>query len=189
MNDDKNAYYLKGIADQDTKVITEIYKDILPGIIAWVKKNGGQEEDAKDLFQEMIISIYKKMKKGDFELTCKFWSYALVVCRNLWFASNRKTDRISYVEVVDDERVEIESDMQEEIERKEQYLLYRKHFQSLSDSCQQVMSLFFAKVKMSEIAEKMKSTESYIKKKKFKCKEELLQRIQNDPIYHELSEI
>ncbi|WP_235296962.1 RNA polymerase sigma factor [Portibacter marinus] len=185
----KNTYYLEGIANRDSKVISEIYKDILPGIISWIRQNGGQEDDAKDLFQEMIVSIYKKLKAGEFELTCKFWSYALVVCRNLWFAKIRKTDRISYVEQVDDDRVEISPGMQEEIEQKEQLKLYRKHFQALSESCQKVLSLFFAKVKMAEIAEKMDSSEGYIKKKKFKCKEELVNKIKADPLFAELTEI
>jgi len=189
MSRNKNTYYLEGIGNRDSKVITEIYKDILPGIVSWIRQNGGNESDAQDLFQEMIVSIYKKQKKGEFELTCKFWSYALVVCRNLWFAKKRKMERISYVDQVDDDRVEIGAGMQEEIEHKEQFKLYRKHFQNLSDSCQKVLSLFFAKVKMATIAEKMSSSEGYIKKKKFKCKEELVSKIKQDPLFTELVEI
>ncbi len=188
MKEGKNAYYLEGIASRDSKVITEIYKDILPGITSWVRQNGGQEEDAKDLFQEMIVSIYKKQKSGDFVLTCKFWSYALVVCRNLWFAKTRKSERISYVEQVDDDRVEIGQSMQEELEQKEQLQLYRMHFASLTESCQKVLSLFFAKVKMAEIARKMDSSEAYIKKKKFKCKENLVRKIKADPLFAELTD-
>lgn len=186
MNDDKNTYYLDGIARRDSKVISEIYKDILPGITTWVRQNGGQEDDAKDIFQEMIISIYKKQKSEEFKLTCKFWSYALVVCRNLWFAKNRKNNRISYVEQIGEEQVVIESGMQEELEQKEQVFLYRKHFAELTESCQRVLSLFFAKYKMSEIATKMATSEGYVKKKKFKCKEELVKKIQADPMYNEL---
>lgn len=189
MSKEKNTHYLNGISTRNSRVIQEIYKDILPGITSWVRQNGGNQDDAKDLFQEMILSIYKKQRDGDFKLTCTFWSYALVVCRNLWFAKNRKTDRIKYVDEIDSERVSLEPDMQETIEQQEQLKVYRKHFEQLSEKCQQILSMFFAKVKMGEIARKLNTSESFIKKKKFTCKEDLVGRIKSDPIYEELSEI
>jgi len=189
MSKEKNARFLDGISTRNSKVIQEIYKDILPGITNWVRQNGGNQDDAKDLFQEMILSIYKKQKSGDFILTCTFWSYALVVCRNLWFAKSRKKDRIKYVEEIDGERVSLEPDMQETIEKQEQLQVYRKHFAMLSEKCQMILSMFFAKVKMGEIAKKLDTSESFIKKKKFQCKEDLVQRIKSDPVFEELSEI
>ncbi len=154
-----------------------------------MKQNGGNLDDAKDLFQEMIISIYKKQNKGEFNLTCMFWSYALIVCRNLWFAKNRNRDRIKYVEEINGEHVSLDASMQETIEQQEQIAVYRKHFSALGEKCQKVLSLFFAKVKMAEIAKRLKTSESFIKKKKFQCKEDLVKRIQSDPLYEELSEI
>ncbi|GLR16129.1 RNA polymerase sigma factor [Portibacter lacus] len=189
MSKDKNLIYLEGIKTRNSKVIQEIYDDILPGITSWVKQNGGQLDDAKDLFQEMIISIYKKQQQGEFELTCTFWSYSLVVCRNLWFAKNRKKDKIKYQEDVGSDHVSLDLDMQSTIEQQEQIMIYRKHFNSLAEKCQKVLSMFFAKVKMSEIAKKLDTSEAYIKKKKFKCKEELVSRIKADALYEELSEL
>jgi RNA polymerase sigma factor (sigma-70 family) len=188
MNRDKNTYYLEGISTRNSQVIEEIYKDILPGITSWVRQNGGNQDDAKDLFQEMIISIYKKQNQGEFTLTCTFWSYSLVVCRNLWYAKNRNKDRIKYVDEVDGEKVSLDDDMQANIEEQEQLQLYRKHFSLLAEKCQKVLSLFFAKVKMAEIAERLETSEAFIKKKKFKCKEELVERIKADPLYAELSD-
>ena len=56
MKEGKNAYYLEGIATRNSKIITEIYQDILPGITTWVKQNGGHEEDAKDLFHCLLYT-------------------------------------------------------------------------------------------------------------------------------------
>lgn len=182
----KNIHYLEGIKTQNNKVLTEIYNDILPGIKNWVRENGGNNEDAEDLFQEMIISIYKKMKEGKFELSCTFWSYSLIVCRNLWFAKNRNKDKMKYVDTVGEESVVIKENMQQEIERKEQFTLYRKHFASLGESCRKILTMFFAKVKMKEIADKLGMTPAYIKKQKFKCKENLIVRIREDELFEEL---
>ena len=187
MRENKNILYLNGIKARDSKILKEIYLDILPGITKWVRENGGNQDDAKDLFQEMILSVYKKIQKGDFELTCTFWSYSLVVCRNLWFARNRNKDKMKYTDTIENEEVYVDEDMQNKIEQQEQMQLYRKHFQELGDTCQKVLSMFFAKVKMVEIAKKMDMTPAYIKKKKFKCKEDLIQRIKADSLFEELS--
>lgn len=186
MDTQKNERYLQGIKDRDSKILQEIYNDILPGISRWVIEHGGNKEDAQDLFQEMIISIYKKMKEGNFELTCSFWTYALVVCRNLWFTKARKKDRIKYTDTINDERVEIEDNMQNEIENREQYNLYQKHFLGLEEKCQKILAMFFNKIKMAEIAEKLDTTPAYIKKRKHKCKEMLVSRIKEDALYLEL---
>jgi RNA polymerase sigma factor (sigma-70 family) len=151
-----------------------------------VKQNGGNEEDGQDLFQEMIISVYKKVKKGDFELSCTFWSYALIVCRNLWFAKQRNKGRMTYTDNINGEKVIIEENMQSLIEQKESLDLYRKHFANLDSKCQQILSMFFDKIKMAEIANKLDTTPAYIKKRKFKCKEALIDAIKADHLYNEL---
>ena len=186
MKEIKNKLYLKGIKEQDSKILRKIYADILPGIIKWVKQNGGNDEDGQDLFQEMIISVYKKVKAGDFKLTCSFWSYSLVVCRNLWFAKQRNKDRMTYTDNINDEKVVIGENMQTLIEDNERLNLYRKHFSGLDDKCQKILSMFFDKVKMTEIAEKLNTTPAYIKKRKFKCKEMLISRIKEDHLFAEL---
>ncbi len=188
MTNEKSLRYLEGIKSRNSAVLTEIYQDILPGITRWVKENGGNDDDAKDLFQEMIISVYKKSQAGDFKLTCTFWSYALIVCKNLWYAKNRNKDKMKFTDNVEGEKVLIEKDMQEELEKKEQYVMYRRHFQKLGENCQKILSLFFAKIKMSEIAERLELSPAYVKKAKFKCKETLTKNIKEDAIYKELSE-
>ena len=187
MTANKNIKYLEGIKSRDSKVLNEIYLDILPGITNWVKENGGQEDDAKDIFQEMIVSVYKKTQSENFELTCTFWSYALIVCRNLWFAKNRNKSKMTYSDTIENEKVYVDEDTQRNLENHEQFLLYRKHFSSLGDSCQKILSMFFAKVKMAEIALKLDMTAAYIKKRKFKCKEELIQKIKADELFEELT--
>lgn len=186
MNTEKNNRWIEGIKNQDRRILVEIYDNILPGITAWVKQNNGTEDDAKDLFQDMIVSVYKKCKTGEFELTCTFWSYALIVCRNLWFAKNRNRDKMVFSENIKGEEVIIEEDMQYEIEKQEEFRLYRKHFDQLGEGCREILSMFFSKIQMSEIAEKLNLSPAYVKKRKFKCKEELINNIRQDEIYNEL---
>jgi hypothetical protein len=66
----------------------------------------------------------------------------------------------------------------------EKIKIYQKHFLSLGDDCQKVLRLFLRKISLREIAEIMGyKTEKYAKTRKYECKEELKNRILNDPNY------
>ena len=185
-NAHRDRRWIQGIRSRESAIINEIYKDILPGIIHWVKENNGNDSDARDLFQEMMIAVYKKCKDDDFKLTCSFWSFALIICRNLWYAKNRNKDKMTYKDVINDEEVILDENIQKDLEHSDQLELYRKHFSILKEDCQKILSMFFEKVKMTEIASKMGLTPAYVKKKKYKCKEALIESIQKDELYEEL---
>ena len=42
--------------------------------------NNGNEDDAKDIFQESIIVLYEKVKAGKFELSSKLKTFIYSVC-------------------------------------------------------------------------------------------------------------
>ena len=75
-----------------------------------------------------------------------------------------------------------------DIEQNEQDQLYRRQFQRLGADCQRILNLFFDKVSMSDIAQKMGfSSVSYAKKRKFQCKQKLVKLIKEDPLFQELN--
>jgi len=51
---------LIGIANADRECINKVYESVLPTVIRWVQENNGTETDARDVFQEAIIALYKK---------------------------------------------------------------------------------------------------------------------------------
>jgi len=58
----------------------------------------------------------------------------------------------------------------------------------LGPDCQQLLQLFFAKVKMAAVAERMGyASEGYAKKRKYQCKEQLIKHVKADARYAELS--
>ncbi|HML83644.1 MAG TPA: hypothetical protein PKE52_00640, partial [Bacteroidales bacterium] len=79
-----------------------------------------------------------------------------------------------------------ENDLTNSIDAMLQHNLYQKHFMKLSGRCQILLQLYIEQVSLAEIAEMMGVTEKFVKKKKFECKEKLLKRIQNDPLYNSL---
>lgn len=178
---------LEGLKTSDSNVLEYVYKKYFPIVRFFVIKNSGTDEDAKDVFQEAIILIYKRLKDGSLDLTCAFKTYLYSVCRILWLRQLEKKKVRN--EVVADNQVfiQLDEDIEGSAAEQEQFRIYQKHFQLLHKDCQEILQLFLKKVPLKEIAQKMNiKSDKYLKKRKYACKEALIKRIQNDPDYKRL---
>lgn len=178
---------IEGIQVQDRETLNLIYAKYYPGILSFVRKNNGSEEEAKDIFQEAIIVIFRKAKAGTLILSSPFSSYLITVCRNMWFNVLKKKKFTSEVTNEVLELSDKDSDIEKVITQRRKDSLFREKFAQLGADCQKVMKLFFEGTKMEKIGEIMGyGSVSYTKKRKFKCKERLVSLIEQDTLYQEL---
>lgn len=177
---------LEGLREGKAGSIERIYEQCYRQTRMMIQKNSGTEEDAKDIFQDALMALYRRLKEGNFELTCKLSSYLQIVSRNLWRARIRNRPVMTTTDQIGDEHVELDGSVIEEILGNDRRKLLYKHFDSLPDDCRQILGLFFKKTSMAEIASQMESTEAYMKKRKFICKSRLIEWIKADPLYKEL---
>ena len=177
---------LEGLKNSNKESIKAIYDLALPTVIQWVKENNGTEEDARDIFQDAIIALFTKVKSKDFNLTCTLKSFLRIMCRNLWLSRIRNKNKFFTKDLDEVEEVEMGEDLIDKLEKLEKETIYFKHFMQLGESCKEILEAYFNKTPVREIAEKLKTSESYIKKRKFNCKEKLIKSIQNDPLYKDL---
>ncbi len=177
---------VQGIKSRDRAVLGFIYERYFPIILDFTKKNSGNEDDARDLFQEGLVIIYEKVTNESLELRSAFRTYLYAVCRNKWLMILRRR-RTGPQMIVDTEHVvERIAEVQEDCQKQEQFEVYRKHFKQLSEDCQKVLGLFFQGHSLREIAEIMDFSEKYAKKRKFTCQKNLIQAIEADTLYDEL---
>jgi RNA polymerase sigma factor (sigma-70 family) len=181
-----NKKIIEGIRSQDQYILKEIYSIYFPTIKRFVIESRGCEQDAKDVFQEAIIIIYRKIKEDKLILSSSFKSYLYSVCRFIWikqFTTNKENAEKMEGFLEYDGIPDISTD---EYKEHEQYKLYQKHFKRLEKDCQVLLQLFLKKVHLKDIAQKLNITsEQYIKRKKYKCKEQLVRYIKSDPNYIE----
>lgn len=172
---------IEGIRKHDSKVLRYIYKKYFEVIKTLVKKNNGNDEDAQDIFQEAIIIIYRKINDNTLELSCSFSTYLYSVCRLLWLKQLEKRRVRSEDLKVDDDLYDMISVVGSSFETNDEYKLYQYHFSKLNKDCQKVLRLFLEKVPLKEVAEIMGyKSEQYAKKRKFECKERLINNIKAD---------
>jgi RNA polymerase sigma factor (sigma-70 family) len=178
---------LDGLRNSDSVVLEYVYKKYFPIVRFFVIKNSGTDEDAKDVFQEALILIYKRLKEDALDLTCAFKTYLFSVCRLLWLRQLEKKKVRNEVVTDNQAFVHLEEDIEGRASEQEQFRIYQKHFQLLHKDCQQILQLFLKKVPLKEIAQIMNiKSDKYLKKRKYSCKEALIKRIQNDPDYKRL---
>lgn len=181
-----NEAYLKGIAENDISVLQKIYKESLPEVIKYVKRNSGQLDDAKDVFQEGILVIFRRVQKGDLVLTTPFHMFLFMVCKRIWL---KKLKKKWNKEVTFDGLGEFsfEEDLDEQFIQSRKWALFNQKFQLLAEECQTVLKMLFNGRSGKEIAVAMGYTEDYAKRKKYKCKQSLANMIKKDAEYQHLT--
>lgn len=182
---DIDKHLLEGILKADSTSVKKVYDLALPSVITFIKENSGSESDARDIFQEAIMALFRRLEKGNFELTCLLKSYLRIMCRNLWMTHLRDKKTVSELSANESE-IEIDDSIQLQIENSERNRLFLKHFDQLEGGCRKILAMFFEKTPLKEIAEKLDTSLGYIKKRKFVCKERLVEAVQNDPLFGEL---
>ena len=162
------------------KGLEAIYAQFFPSILRYTLKNNGSESEAKDLFQDGIISFYTQVKKGNFKLTSSLKTYLFAVCRNLWLTRLKGKKRTSDLEPVHYRIAEETDNLQLLITEESQELLQRI-LQHLGEECQRLLVYFyFDRFRMREIARKMQfSSEQIAKNKKSKCMKKLAQLLED----------
>ena len=175
--------FLEGIRTGDRETINEIYEKYFDSIVNFTLKNSGNIEDAKDLFQDAIMVIYEKTKDPDFRLMYSIHTYLYTICRNIWL---KKISRKKIKEVTLPEQMELINDinLDEDVTWRLKEKIYRNQFLNLDDVCQKIITSFLEGKSMEEIAQNLKlSSAAYAKKRKYKCKEKLVQLIKKDRAY------
>ena len=179
---------IAGIRSRDNSVLQFVYKEYYPTVHHFIITNNGNSDDAKDIFQECIIVIYRKLKDEDhFFLNSSFKTFIYSIARHLWlkhlrtlkYEGQKINDHNKYVELKE-EPFKIEN---EDLRMS----LYQKYFRQLPEDCQKILSLTARDVPQKEIASQLGfSSENYIKKRKHYCKEFLISKIKEDPLYQDL---
>ena len=60
---------LNALRNNRSAAFNHLYVNIYPVISAYIRKNSGSEEKAKDVFQEAVIIFYEKVLNKEFKLT------------------------------------------------------------------------------------------------------------------------
>ena len=177
-----NEEIIHGIKNRDNDILHYVYKTFYPVIRELVIRNYGKGDDAKDVFQEALVVIFRKTQEDDFSLHSSFTNYLYTISRFIWLKmlKRRKLMYEKLTEII--HPLEMESEDILEIEASLERKVYQYYFSKLGKDCKEILTLFYNDMSFREIAEKLgKSSEEYVRKRKHDCKEQLIKMIKADP--------
>ena len=170
-SDTNEQLLLKGLALNNSKAIETIYKDNFNMVLAFILNNNGSYDEAKDVFQEAMITLYEKAKSDSFVLTCQIKTYVYSVCRRLWLKRLQQMGRtISGIENFE-ETVAVEEDIDVHDRQNAEFKIMDKALNSLGEPCKSLLEAYYINKKgMSEIAKMFGYTNAdNAKNQKYKC--------------------
>jgi RNA polymerase sigma factor (sigma-70 family) len=185
-----DQYLILGLIENNSAIINEIYKKYSPKIYNWIKQNSGDAEQAQDIFQEAIIDVFKKAKDQGFVLTCPFDAFIFVIVRNKWF-SFLKNNKLKVVTNNEDALYNITDSVQQDANKimqyEKQHKLLMQKLDELQEGCKELLKLSWGGLCMEDVAEKLKVTYAYVRKKKSLCMAKLIDSVKSSEQFHQLS--
>jgi RNA polymerase sigma factor (sigma-70 family) len=164
-----------GILNNSEEALNRLYIGYFPMVLQFIVNNNGDEDDAKDVYQEAIIILYNKIKGGDFELTSKLKTYIYSVSRRIWLKKlsqqSKKTNNVSEFEDV----IAVEVDVELHEEKDLQFDKMEAALAHLGEPCKTIIQDFYINnLSMQDISEKFGYTNTdNAKTQKYKCLQRL----------------
>ena len=162
------------VRQNDRTVLGEIFLKYEKPVCTYVKRHGGNADDAEDILQETIIVFWQKAVNPDFELSAKLSTFLVAVAKNKWMAEmrkkNRQSDNIERQELTDQGPSSLEIIMENE-----KINLIDQALSKLNKTCRDILMMYyFEERSMKNIAELLNfAGASVVKAKKYQCKKAL----------------
>lgn len=169
---------LQAIKANDVVVLQNLYTDNFPKVASYIQKNNGNKEQAKDIFQEAMVVLWKAVKTEKFKATnaSAVQGYLYTIAKNKWMDHLRSA---AYKKEVSSEVVMDFAEAQETQvvgeDLYEQKLEKAKHaFAQLGTECKELLSKFyFNKNSFEELAQELGLNIASVKNKKYRCMQRL----------------
>lgn len=172
--------YIEGLENNNSAIIQTIYKKFVPKVVHYIRTNSGDEDQAQDVIQEVLIVLFDQAKAKKLVLTCPFDAYFFLLCKRKWLNEIKKVTNKGVT--IQDDFASINEPTEEMVTQtelfEEKQQLFDTMFQKLGEKCQEVLKLSFVLKTMEEVAEKLNVTYGYVRKKKSLCTGQLTQWIQ-----------
>ena len=162
---------LKGLAQNDSKAVEALYKSHFTMIQHFVLNNNGSFDDARDLFQDAMITLYEKVQSDSFVLSCQIKTYLFSICKNLWLKRLQQMGKYSAPLSTEEESIAVEADLEEFQKKDAAFSIMNRALNSLGEPCKSLLEGYYLNKKgMQELADDFGYTNAdNAKNQKYKC--------------------
>lgn len=184
---------LEGIKMNNHNIIEEIYRKYSKDIEKMVINNNGTSEDARDVFQDVMISIFRQANNG-LQLRCSFYTFLYLACKKRWLTqlSSKYNSKTSYGDDNFQNIVSINEQVNQFLKEDDRMKLVLEKLKMIQDGCREVIELSWKtddqgkNLSWMEIAAILDMSYAYVRKKASQCKSRLTELVRKDLRYKEL---
>lgn len=162
---------LKGLANNDSKAVETLYKSHFSTIQHFVINNNGSFDDARDVFQEAMITLYEKVQTDSFVLSCQIKTYLFSICKHLWLKRLHQLGKYSGPLSSQEESISVEQDIRDLDKKEASFEIMHRALHSLGEPCKSLLEGYYLNKKgMQELAADFGYTNAdNAKNQKYKC--------------------
>lgn len=162
------------------EAIRQLYRMQFGIAKAYIKQNNGTEEDAEDIFQEVILSFIELVKKDKFRGESSITTFLYAITRNTWLNELKKRDRSKIrEEKFEKAKDNTEMDVSHFIVHRELKAQLMEVVESLGETCKKILlAFYYENLAIKDILQTLDyENEQVVRNKKYKCLKQLEQLI------------
>jgi RNA polymerase sigma factor (sigma-70 family) len=182
-----DARILDGIRCGDESALASLYQANRRPITSLVMRNNGTADDADDVLQESLITLWERVRYGNYEHTAALGTFLYATARNLWLRRLARARREQPFDPSTDESSSDEPSPLDALVDDERAVGITTALDRLGEPCRTLLVLFYwEEASMEEIARRLgMANASTAKSKKYQCKEQLKRLIDRTTDGHE----
>ncbi|MBC7848671.1 MAG: RNA polymerase sigma factor [Chitinophagaceae bacterium] len=167
--------WISKLKANDDATLRELYTASFPRVEMYVLNNNGTSDDAKDIYQEAFIAVWRNIQLDKVELTGadSLQGYLFRVAQYKWLdqlrsSKRKKTNTLTSLEITDDAPDLVDSGDEEYIQS------VQENYLKMGEPCKDVLYRFyFLKQSLRDIASFFSWTEATAKNNKYRCLQRL----------------
>ena len=181
---DKRLIELLSSDTKPDEAIRFLYRTQYSITAAYIKQNSGTDEDAEDIFQEVVMVFIEVLKKNKFRAESSISTFLYSLTRNIWLNELKKRGRAKLRDAVFEKGKETpEWDVGYSMINRELKSQLMQLVDKLGETCKKILiAFYFENQAMRDILQTLDyENEQVVRNKKYKCLKQLEQMMTSQP--------
>lgn len=172
---------LQGLVSQDPDVFQHLYRKYGGMIAAYVRKNSGSDEDAREMIHLIMLKLWNSVREGHYHEQGKLGPFIYTLTANTWRDELRRR-KARTTEQLDPARHQPfdEDSLEEAIVKNRQIEAIYQCLPQLAPPCSEIIRLFhLEEVSLQDIVAQMNYDYNNLRKRIFDCRKKLKKLVED----------
>ncbi|MGB8194367.1 MAG: sigma-70 family RNA polymerase sigma factor [Chitinophagaceae bacterium] len=166
------------------KAIRFLYRQYYETLSIYIRQNSGNEQDAEDVFQEVVVTFIDLVREGKFRGESSIKTFLYSLNRHIWLNEIKKRNRMQVRNLKFEQAKDaVDSDVSIHIAGREARQQIMSIIEQLGDACKKVLlAFYYQELSVKEMLAFLPyENEQVVRNKKYKCLKKLEELLHEDP--------